>query len=163
MSSEPTLKPQEPDQELNWAQMYQRALDALPPLELPDFNEFTEAQFLQYIDTVVNQYSIDREASRLIKEAMRPVVLNKIRMLIAQDLNSNIDRILILAQVYGYTRTGIVFAAQFMGVPHLFSNQELTEYVVNYFSADEDTQKWDSISPVIGYLTLLNRRLSEKN
>ena len=164
MSSEPLQEPQpqQPAIITHWDVLLAEHIASLKPLEIPDFSIYTTGALFSYIETEVRYYSIDVNSSRIIKEAMGPVVLNRIRRLIIEDIDANIGEILDLSRIYGFTRTGIVFNPSFDGVQHIFSTEELRESIINFYTADENLIPFDKFAPMIGYITLYQRRLDEK-
>jgi hypothetical protein len=129
-------------------------------LVLPDFSAFTEEQLMNYIDTEVKKFSINREASRKIKEAMLPVVLERINAILNRDrLLSQLQRLLVLVKIYGYTRTGILFNPIYKGFKEI-SNEDLIQQLLTYFNNADNIDFYD-YPQIVGIVNMLNNRHSE--
>ncbi len=136
-------------------------LPTLEKLEIPDFTDFTDLQLLHYIDTEVRKYSIDREASRQIKQAMEPAVLSKIQELLNQGVLENIVRLNNLIQIYGFTRTGVMFNPVYLGLDKTIETSELILRVEDFFRNDPSTYNYEDFAIVLGYVSLLFKRIMD--
>lgn len=136
-------------------------LPTLEKLEIPDFTDFTDLQLLHYIDTEVRKYSIDREASRQIKQAMEPAVLHKIQELLNQGVLENIVRLNNLIQIYGFTRTGVMFNPVYLGLDKTIETSELILRVEDFFRNDPSTYNYEDFAIVLGYVSLLFKRIMD--
>lgn len=136
-------------------------LPTLEKLEIPDFTDFTDLQLLHYIDTEVRKYSIDREASRQIKQAMEPAVLSKIQELLNQSVLENIVRLNNLIQIYGFTRTGVMFNPVYLGLDKTIETSELILRVEDFFRNDPSTYNYEDFAIVLGYVSLLFKRIMD--
>lgn len=136
-------------------------LPTLEKLEIPDFTDFTDLQLLHYIDTEVRKYSIDKEASRQIKQAMEPAVLSKIQELLNQGVLENIVRLNNLIQIYGFTRTGVMFNPVYLGLDKTIETSELILRVEDFFRNDPSTYNYEDFAIVLGYVSLLFKRIMD--
>lgn len=136
-------------------------LPTLEKLEIPDFTDFTDLQLLHYIDTEVRKYSIDRDASLQIKQAMEPAVLSKIQELLSQGVLENIVRLNNLIKIYGFTRTGVMFNPVYLGLDKTIETSELILRVEDFFRNDPSTYNYEDFAIVLGYVSLLFKRIMD--
>lgn len=130
-----------------------------------DFSLMPTDNIVGYLQMLYNTHFEDREALNNTRELIKSECLARIQNILRVGIDyTNIHDLLNLVRSYAATICGYIVEPSFNGPTHIFRNEELVYYITTYFDVDNTpNHNLSNVNPIIDYVYLYSRRITETN
>lgn len=126
-------------------------------LDIPDIENLSNLQIMWFAARVADSY-IEDSCRLEVRERLKKECFKRIKELIDEDIDDNIQIILSLAEVYVYALFGAPLEPSFGGPRYLWDTRTIKEMIVEYFSQEEKEH-----THILDFIYLYKERISKEN